>query len=107
MINKKAYILQNHKFLTVAQMADELGVADWYVRDLCEKLEVVAITPKQQAIDYVLEHHEKKSAKEIGVVLEVTERSVRRYFKELGLNKRRGRPSAVNNYLKVKNITHA
>jgi hypothetical protein len=96
-MNHEAYILQNHAFLTVQQMADELSLSDNRLRDLCTELGVVAISPKQQGLNYILEHHERKSAKEMSKTLGVGESTVLGYFRELGLQKQRGRPKGSLN----------
>lgn len=67
------YILINHEFETMTEMADAIGMSYARVRELCIELGVKAITPLEQKVEYIRKANARREAVwEMAAVLNVS-----------------------------------
>lgn len=85
MMDYKAYIMQNHQYLTGTQMAEDIGVTLPTLLRYCEVLGVKPISGRDQIKGIILEYYKKYPMAKIGKMVSLKQSSMENYYKELGI----------------------
>lgn len=85
MTNINSFLRQNAPLLTVKDLAQELGIEEYSVRQKCSELGIAPIKKGEQTKKYILAQYKFKTPAQIAKILDLSEAKVRTIYKELNL----------------------
>lgn len=85
-LNLEAFVLQNHAFMTLADMEEETGFTPSKFYPIFSKLGVRPIGQRQKINNFIMEHYRTKSKKWMMKVCNMSDSQINTYYHELGIS---------------------
>ncbi len=76
------YILINHEYETMTEMARNMGISRYTVAEACERLKITPVSPKEQIVKYALDHKHHLSLGEMAANLDIGDRHMKKILLE-------------------------